>query len=106
MDQETADRLARIEKRLEHLELQTDAPGTSYVDRICTPGRNHAHRLDAFQAHLADLAQGQTWLLKRVRTPMSYIDKVMREEWLKRRIAQFREAAEPPPHLRRRDGSG
>jgi hypothetical protein len=75
MDQAIADRLARIEQRLEHLALHTDAPGTSHVDRICTPGRNLADRLGALQAQLGDLAQGQLWLLSRFRAPMSYIDK-------------------------------
>jgi hypothetical protein len=63
-------------------------------------------RLEALQAQLSDLDQGQLWLLGRFRAPMSYIDKVMSEEWLKRRIAAFREGAEPPPHLRPRSNGG
>jgi hypothetical protein len=53
MDQEIADRLARIEERLERLELQ-----------------------------IGDLAQGQSWLLGRFRVPASYLDRTMSEEWL------------------------
>jgi hypothetical protein len=60
-----------------------------------------AARLEAIEQQLHETSMFATWLMSRFCVPaLSYVDKLMAEQYLERKIAERCAAAEPPPHLK------